>query len=255
MPALLLTPPLWGLTFAVGAGLLLWLVSLRSANSDIADILWGFCAAGVVDIAAWLAPATGTRAATTLLLVNIWAIRLCAYLLARHQDNAPHRARTDSVPVSGWRSLVQIFLLHVILIWFVASPPVAVILAGASPMGPLDYIGTALAACAILIEALADLQLSRFRADPANANRVLDRGLWRLSRHPNHFGEALLWWGLFLLGFSASGAWWLILSPILVTVLLLQNLKPMEEKIAQRRPAYGDYTRRVSAFVPLPSFK
>lgn len=255
MPALSLTPPLWGLIFAAGAALLLWLVSLRTRNSAIADLLWGFCAAGVVDIAAWLAPAAGTRAATTLLLVNVWAIRLCAYLLIRHQSNTPHQARTGEVPAAGWHSLVQIFLLQVILIWFVASPPVAVMLAGASSMGLLDYTGAALAACAILIEALADFQLARFRADPANANKVLDQGLWGLSRHPNHFGEALLWWGLFLLGFSASGAWWLILSPTLVTVLLLLNLKPMEEKTAQRRPAYGDYTRRVSAFVPLPFFK
>lgn len=253
MPDLSLTPPLWGLTFAIAAGALLWLISLRASNSAIIDLLWGFCAAGIIDIAAWLAQASGTRAATVLLLVNVWAIRLCAHQLARHMGTSPHRDDPRGVPGPDPRSPVHLFLLQAILIWFVAAPPVAVMLAGDTPLGLLDHAGMALAAGAILIEALADFQLLRFRGNPTNADRVMDKGLWALSRHPNHFGEALLWWGLFLTGFSATGAWWLILSPMLVTVLLLGGITPMEEKIVQHRPAYDAYRQRVSAFVPLPT--
>ena len=101
----------------------------------------------------------------------------------------------------------------------------------------------------MLFEAVADFQLARFRAEPSNRNRVLSRGLWAWSRHPNYFGETVMWWGFFLIGFAAAHAWWLILSPILVSVLLLQvtGVTPMEEKIAERRPAYAEYRRRVSS--------
>ena len=107
----------------------------------------------------------------------------------------------------------------------------------------------------LLFEALADTQLARFRLDPANAGKVMDKGLWGLSRHPNYFGESVMWWGYFLIGFSASHAWWLLLSPVVVTFLLLQvsGVTLMEDKIVERRPAYAAYKRRVNAFIPWPS--
>ena len=91
-----------------------------------------------------------------------------------------------------------------------------------------------------------------FRADPANKGKVMDRGLWGWSRHPNYFGDAAMWWGYFAIGFSASHMWWLILSPLLVTFLLLQvsGVALMEDRIEDRRPAYAEYKRRVSAFFP-----
>jgi steroid 5-alpha reductase family enzyme len=147
-----------------------------------------------------------------------------------------------------------VFLLQAILIWFIAAPLVAAMLSGRGTMALLDYVGIGIAAMGFLIEALADFQLTRFRADPANKGQVLDRGLWAWSRHPNYFGEAMLWWGFFLIGFSASHAWWLILSPLVVMFLLLQlsGIAPMEEGIEKRRPGYAGYKRRVSAFVPWP---
>ena len=124
-------------------------------------------------------------------------------------------------------------------------------------MGWLDYGGIGVAALAMIFEAIADLQLASFRADPANKGKVMDRGLWGWSRHPNYFGEAALWWGFFAIGFGASHMLWLILSPLLVTFLLLQvsGISLMEEKIDERRPGYADYKRRVSAFVPWPPAK
>jgi steroid 5-alpha reductase family enzyme len=126
-------------------------------------------------------------------------------------------------------------------------------LAGAGEMDALAYAGTALAAAGLAIEALADFQLAAFRSDPAHAGQVMDRGLWAWSRHPNYFGEAVMWAGFFTLGFSASHAWWLILSPVLVCFLLLQvsGIPVVEEGIGLRRPAYAIYRRKVSAFLPM----
>ena len=151
-----------------------------------------------------------------------------------------------------WMSLVQVFLLQAILIWFIASPLVAALLASRAALTVLDYAGLALAGFGLLFEALADFQLMRFRANAGNRGKVLRTGLWGWSRHPNYFGEAVMWWGYFLIGFAASHAWWLLLSPLVVTFLLLQvsGVTLMEDKIVERRPAYAAYKRRVSAFIP-----
>jgi len=256
LPLMPLSPPLWGLVFAVSAGALLWLVSLRIKDASIVDIFWGPGIAGVVDIAAFMAPAAGPRASAALFLVNIWAIRLAAHLYARHQGEDHRRADMRRLfgPRWWWLSLFQVFFLQAILIWFIPAPLVAAMLSGIPVLGWMDYAGIALAAAGMLFEAVADFQLARFRAEPSNRNRVLSRGLWAWSRHPNYFGETVMWWGFLLIGFAAAHAWWLILSPILVSVLLLQvtGVTPMEEKIAERRPAYAEYRRRVSSFIPLP---
>jgi steroid 5-alpha reductase family enzyme len=247
------------LIFTISAGALLWLVSLRLRDASIAAILWGPGIAGVVDIVAFMVPASGPRASTALFLVNIWAIRLAAHLYARHQgeDRRYAAMRRQFGARWWWWSLVQVFLLQAILIWFIPAPLVAAMMSGLPVLGWTDYAGIALAVAGLLLEAVADFQLARFRANPANRDKVLNRGLWAWSRHPNYFGEALMWWGFFLIGFAAAHAWWLILSPILVTFLLLQvsGIALMEDRIEERRPAYADYKRRVSPFIPLPAFR
>lgn len=255
-----MTAPLWGLVFVAGSAALLWLWSLRIRDVSIIDIFWGPGIAGVVDIAAILGQAGGPRVSAALFLVNLWAVRLAVHIFARRAspdlegENRRYAAmRRHYGPRWWWWSLVQVFLLQAILIWFIAAPLVAAMLSGRGTMVLLDYLGIGVAALALFTEALADFQLARFRADPANKGKVMDRGLWRWSRHPNYFGEALIWWGFFLIGFSASHAWWLALSPLVVTFLLLQvGIPLMESGIETRRPAYRDYKRRVSAFVPWP---
>ena len=251
-----MTPPLWGLAFVAGSALVLWLISLKTRDVSIIDIFWAPGIAAVVDIAALLSDASAPRVSAALFLVNLWAVRLAAHIFARH-DGEDHRYAAMRHKFGArwwWWSLVQVFLLQAILMWFIAAPLVAVMLSSRAPMGVLDYLGVAIASAGFLFEALADVQLARFRLDPRNKDKVMDRGLWRWSRHPNYFGESVMWWGFFLLGFSAAGAWWLILSPVVVTLLLLQvsGVTLMEDKIEDRRPAYADYKRRVSAFVPWP---
>jgi steroid 5-alpha reductase family enzyme len=250
------SPPIWGLIFVVSAAVLLWLVSLRLKDVSIVDMFWGPGIAVVVDIAAWLGHASGPRTSAVLFLVNLWGLRLAAHIWSRHRgEDHRYAAMRVRFGVSWWwASLVQVFLLQAILIWFVPAPLIAAVLFSHRPLLWLDYLGIAVAGFGLLFEALADFQLAAFRADPASKGKVLDRGLWGWSRHPNYFGDAAMWWGYFAIGFAASHMWWLVLSPLLVTFLLLQvsGVALMENKIEDRRPAYADYKRRVSAFLPWP---
>ena len=254
-----LSPPIWGLVFVLSTSLLLWLISLRLKDASIADIFWGPGIAGVVDITAWLGGGGGTRASVVLVLVNLWAFRLAAHIWSRHKgEDRRYAAMRQHFGHNWWfLSLVQVFLLQAILIWFIPAPLVAALLYSHMPIGWLDYLGIGLATAGLILETLADSQLAAFRIDPKSRGLVMDRGLWAWSRHPNYFGECVMWWGCFLIGFGASHQKWLLLSPILVTVLLLyvSGVSLMEETISSRRPGYADYRRRVSGFIPWPPKK
>jgi steroid 5-alpha reductase family enzyme len=111
-----------------------------------------------------------------------------------------------------------------------------------------------MAAGGIIIEAVADAQLTRFRATPSNSGTVLDTGLWAWSRHPNYFGDFLMWWGYFAIAIASGAGWWIALGPIVMSALLIHysGAGLMEDTIGARRPGYADYVRRTSLFVPWP---
>jgi steroid 5-alpha reductase family enzyme len=125
--------------------------------------------------------------------------------------------------------------------------------AGDASLGLLDGLGVVLFAVGLLFEAVGDLQLAQFKADPDNAGRVMDRGLWRWTRHPNYFGDFCVWWGFYLLALGA-GAWWSIVGPLIMSFLLLRfsGVRLLERDIGERRPAYAEYVRRTNAFFPGP---
>jgi steroid 5-alpha reductase family enzyme len=240
------------LVLAAGA-LALWLLSLRLRDASIVDIAWAPAFAAM----AWLAtpwPPTG-RGMAVLALASLWGVRLGLHIALRHngEDRRYAAMRAKHGARWWWWSLLQVFALQAVLVWAISWPLRAAVAAPA-PWCALDGIGVTLAAGGLLFEAVADWQLRRFRADPGNRGRVMDRGLWRWSRHPNYFGDALMWWGFFVVALAATGAWWLALSPIAMTVLLLRvsGVTLMEEDIGDRRPDYADYIRRTSAFVPWP---
>ena len=103
----------------------------------------------------------------------------------------------------------------------------------------------------MIFEGIGDWQLSRFKADPENHGKVMDRGLWRYTRHPNYFGECLIWWGFSLFALAA-GAWWTVVGPLLLTYMLLKfsGVTLVEQTIVERRPAYREYITRTNAFIP-----
>jgi steroid 5-alpha reductase family enzyme len=235
--------------------LVAWAVATARRNAGLVDIFWSLfllLAAGVFALRA----EPGLRGWLVLALTAAWALRLSAYLAARNwnapEDRRYRAIRARNEPGFAWKSLYLVFGLQAVLAWLI-SAPLAAAIAATGPLGALDWAGIALAAFGIAYESVADQQLARFRADPASAGRVLDRGLWRYSRHPNYFGEFCVWWGLYLVA-AGAGAWWTLFSPLLMSVLLLRisGVTLLEKDIGERRPAYRDYVRRTRAFFPGP---
>ena len=247
---------LWSLAAILAAGTLTWTISLVRRDVSIVDSLWSlmFLLAALVYLMTAAAP--GERAFLVTLLVAVWAVRLAAYITWRNWgegEDARYRAiRARNEPGFAFKSLYLVFALQGGIAWIVALPLLAAIHSTA-PLNVIDYLGVALWMVGMVFEAVGDWQLARFKADPANRGRVLDTGLWRLTRHPNYFGNACVWWGFFLLAFAAGG-WWSLISPVLMTFLLLKvsGVALLEQDITERRPAYRDYIERNNAFIPGP---
>jgi steroid 5-alpha reductase family enzyme len=247
---------LTALAVLLGLAVLGWLSSLYLRNVNLVDSLWSlFFLAAAVTYAVWLAEPT-PRKTLILALVTIWALRLAGHLTLRNwgkpEDRRYQAIRARHSPGFAWKSLYLVFGLQAVLAWLISLPLLGAI-ASPAPLGWLDALGVSVVLLGLGIETLADLQLSRFRRDPGNRGRVLDQGLWRYSRHPNYFGEACVWWGFGMLA-AAAGAWWALVSPLLMTFLLLKvsGVALLEHDIAERRPAYRDYVARTSSFVPWP---
>ncbi len=240
-----------------GAMTLLWVVSLSLKNSSIVDIFWGM---GFV-VSVWLlfiltSQSPGPRDWLIAILVTIWGCRLSIYVLWRNagkgEDFRYAKWRREAGDSWWWRSYFKVFMLQGLIMWVVASPLTAIQLPGnVNTLGALDIIGTGLWAMGFFFEAVGDYQLSRFKAHRENKGKLLQSGLWRLTRHPNYFGDALQWWGFYLIAVSA-GAWWTIFSPMLMTYLLLNvsGVAMLERTLKLDKPGYQSYVERTSAFVP-----
>jgi len=249
---------LWlaALPFLLGAAALTWVVSVVKRNVTIVDTLWSllFVIAAAVYVAS--ADVPSPRAWLVLVLVSLWGLRLAAYLAWRnrgHEEDRRYQAiRQRNEPNFALKSLWLIFGFQAVLAWII-SLPLAGAIAGDAPLGLLDGLGVALWAVGLYFEAAGDWQLARFKADPANTGRVMDRGLWRYTRHPNYFGDFCVWWGLYVVALSA-GAWWSIAGPLIMSFLLLRfsGVRLLERDIGERRPAYAEYVRRTNAFFPGP---
>ena len=258
-----------GVTSALMIGC--WLVSLRLRDASIVDPLWPLLFV-VIAWAVWLGVGSGAfgddadgsawggpiaRQALLLAMVTLWGLRLGIHLAVRKrgepEDHRYAAMRRRWQPFALW-SLLIVFGLQGVLATVVSLPLQAVLSASDGPaVGWLDWAGMVLWATGLAFEAVADRQLARFTADEANRGRVLDSGLWRYSRHPNYFGDCLVWWGVYAVA-AAGGAYWTVIGPVLMTVLLLRvsGVALLERTIGERRPAYAEYAARTSAFVPLP---
>lgn len=236
----------------------LWGISLARRDASIADPFWG---TGFV-IVAWLAVALHRSPPPRVLLltglVTVWGLRLSLYLLSRNRSHGEDRRyaamRSHHGPRFWWVSLFTVFLLQGALLWFIALPlQVAAVNRSPDPVGWLDAAGLLLWLIGFAFESVGDWQLARFRANPENAGRVLDRGLWRYTRHPNYFGDFCIWWGLYVIA-AAGGAAWTIASPVVMSVLLMRvsGVSLLESTILDRRPEYAAYQKRTNAFFPGP---
>jgi len=247
------------LAWALGAMLLLWLLSLALRDASIVDIWWGPGIACVVGVAFALSGGAHPRRALLLGMAALWALRLGGHLLWRNagrgEDPRYQAMRRHHGARFAALSLVTVFGSQGVLQWLVALPlQLAQLAPGPERLGAPDAAGLAVFAFGLGFEAVGDWQLARFKADAASAGRVMDRGLWRYTRHPNYFGDCAAHWGMFLVALATPFGWLGVLGPLAMTVLLLRisGVALLERSIGKRRPAYTEYQRRTSAFVPWP---
>lgn len=238
----------------------LWSVSLVLRDVSIVDVFWG---AGFIVIAGVTFFLTGHSNARKLLLLGmttVWGLRLAIHLGRRKfrtPEDPRYQAMREKVGPRFWIvSLGVVFLLQGVIMNVVALPIVAGQLDDTT-LGWIDAVGVIIWGTGLFFEAVGDWQLTRFKADPRNAGKVMDQGLWRYTRHPNYFGDFAVWWGLYLVALGASGTWWTILSPLLMSFLLLRisGVTLLEQSLRDRKPEYSDYIARTSAFFPWPPSK
>lgn len=236
---------------------LVWVLSVRLRDASVVDICWG---PGFV-LLAWLYVARfdafAPRPIVVGVLVTLWGLRLAIHIFRRHRGEDPRYGamRQAHGPAFWWRSLFVVFWLQAVILWFVALPLVATAAApGPSHVTLTDVLGVLLFATGLAFEAVGDYQLSRFRSDPSNRGRVLAAGLWRYTRHPNYFGDALLWWGVYLVAASTPYGWLTAASPVVMTFLLLRvsGVALLERGLKATKPGYAEYVARTSAFIPWP---
>jgi steroid 5-alpha reductase family enzyme len=231
-----------------------WLVSLIRNDVSIVDSLWSMMFLMMLGLYMSMVDVVGPRSWLVMLMVAVWAIRLSAFIAIRnHGEPEDHRyqaIRKNNQPNFRFKSLFIVFGLQASLAGFIGLP-LLFAASGTTPLRWLDYAGVTLWFVGMFFEVVGDHQLKTFRADPNNRGQVLNTGLWRLTRHPNYFGEFTLWWGYFCLALAAGG-WWTVISPLLMSVLLLKvsGVSLLESTIKERRPAYADYVKHTNAFFP-----
>jgi len=234
-----------------------WLISLVLKNVTVVDSLWGLGFVMIAWTTFFLTDGFWGRKLLIAMLVTFWGLRLSIYLTRRNwgkgEDPRYGLWREKSGKHFWIVSLFKVFLLQSIFLWAI-SISIQYGVASKTPeiITRLDLCGLILWGVGFIFEAVGDWQLAVFKSNSASKGKVMDRGLWRYTRHPNYFGECLMWWGIFLIAFSTPNSWWTVLSPLIITAVLLKMTGiPLTEKgLIERRPGYSEYIKRTSAFVP-----
>ena len=240
--------------------LCIWLISLPLRDVSIVDIGWGLGFVVVAWTTWWSFRVDAPRTWLLLALVTLWGLRLSAHLASRNigePEDRRYQAMRKKIGRSfWWVSLLMVFALQGLMMWIV-SLPVVVGLESTQWFPGLtltNWIGLAVWCVGFAFEAVGDWQLTRFKADAQNKGRVLNHGLWYYTRHPNYFGDFCVWWGHWFVALGTWGDAWTIVSPLLMSVLLMRvsGVSLLERDITDRRPDYAEYKRRTSAFFPWP---
>lgn len=252
------------LTLGIVIFSLLWLIHVRRRDASLVDYWWaaGFAATAWIEVA--FAPRLGAVQIFVTAAVTVWAVRLTSHMVTRHiakggiEDKRYAALRAAGGP--GWerRNLFTIFWLQAVVQWLLAAP-IHVTLLGApvappTGIGPVAIVlGVCLFLTGFVIEAVADAQLARHGRRYGSGRSVFTGGLWAWSRHPNYFGEAVLWWGLGLVAAGETGQWWVLVAPAALTLILLKGTGiPPLEALMRDRLGWAAYAASTSAFVPLP---
>lgn len=255
---------IWCFAAAICGGICVWLLSLLAGRVCIIDAFWGPGFGWLTAVALLQVPGAARQWPEWLLLVLvlIWGLRLGIHLGARilragEEDRRYAAMRRKYAPNFHLKSLGIVFLLQAVIMWFVSLPVLTGIAsASGEPSGVRQLVaagaGVLLWVIGLFFETVGDWQLARFRAIPENSGRVLDSGLWSLTRHPNYFGDFCVWWGLWLVSLSAGAPLWTAVSPLVMAFFLMRvsGVPMLEQDISQRRPGYAEYVRRTNAFFP-----
>lgn len=236
---------------------ILWVVSVIIKNVSIVDLFWGLGFVVAAILYFLITDGSGPRKIILLILVAIWGLRLSIYLALRNIGKGEDFRYREFRKKYGekrywWISFFQTFLLQGVLMWLISAP-----LLGAQYIGInnslnfLDYIGLFFWIIGFAFEAGGDYQLSVFKANPLNKGKVMNRGFWQYTRHPNYFGDSSIWWGYGFMCLAAGGNF-LVLGSILMTVLIIKvsGVPLLEKSLKEQKPEYKEYIEKTSTFLP-----
>ena len=233
-------------------------LALKAGKHSVVDTAWGIGIAlvAVVALVSSIGYGQPARRATLAAASVIWGLRLAVYIGSRNRGKPEDPRYRDLLSrAKGDKNayaLRTIYLLQALILWLACLPIQAGMLERA-PAGPLTIIGGVLWLGGFVFESVGDWQLARFKADPDHQGQIMDRGLWRYTRHPNYFGDFCMWWGLFLISLGSWVELLTIVGPLLMTFLLTRGSgQRLTERRMADRPQYADYVARTSGFIPLP---
>jgi len=250
---------LFGLSFLIVLGYMtvIWLISLAKRDSSIVDIFWGLGFVVLAVVYYFLTSGFPGRKALVTALVVLWGLRLSTRIFLRNwsrEEDFRYRAwREAAGKTYWWYSYFQVFLLQGAIMWLIVTPVLtAQFNALPDHFTFFDLFGGLVWGVGFFFEAVGDWQLDRFKSDPANKGQLMRSGLWAYTRHPNYFGDAMVWWGFFLLALGTPGGFWTVYSPILMTWLLtrVSGVAMLGKAMIETKPGYKDYVENTNDFFP-----
>ncbi len=235
-----------------------FLISLIKKRNDVADIAWGIGFILLTWLSFFLLENPGIRGVLVGILVTVWGLRLSFHIYRRnHKKSEDYRYLAWRKEWGKWfylRSYFQIYLLQGFFLFIIILPVLVINKGYGGGLNLIDFIGLVVWLLGFYFEVASDMQLSRFIKNPANKGKIMQSGLWAYTRHPNYFGEVVLWWGIWIIALSVSGGFFTIIGPFTITFLILKvSGIPMLEKKMEENPEFEEYKKRVSIFFPLPS--
>lgn len=232
------------------------LVAKRLGKVSVVDIAWGLVFVVIAWVCAFFSP--GARPVLLAVLVTVWGVRLAWHIrrraLGAGEDPRYEKMLSAAPPEKRFAFAVRkVFVVQALAAYIVSVPLQVAAAAHSKPLGAVAAIGVLLFVVGVGFEAIGDAQLARFKADPANKGRIMDQGLWAWTRHPNYFGDAAVWWGLWLIAAEVWPGVLTVFSPVVMTYFLAfaTGARLLESEMA-KRPGYPDYMQRTSMFFPLP---
>ena len=238
---------------------LVFVVSIIKKRNDVADIAWGLGFVLLTWLAFFIVSQYGSMALLVNCLVSIWGLRLAWHIYHRNRGKAEDRRYLEWRKQWGkkfyFRSYFQVYILQGILLFLIALPMLIINKSSDGVSVVFGVVGLFVWTIGLYFESVSDIQLAKFTKTPVNKGKLMEEGLWKYTRHPNYFGEALLWWGICFYALGFPNGWFTLISPIVITLLLrFVSGVPMLEKKYANHPDWKEYKSKTAAFIPFVKF-